>query len=302
MSEPKASFSVNVDVTNPGQFFACCGLLELAHRLWPGTEGWFELGSKEFCLAASTDGATLTKLITKLSQCTIEGLTAQERRELDELERHKRELRKAKRALSDAEERRRVELGHQAREGRLVLGDFQLTLDWWQEDGTPATWAGKQEIHKIGRAAQDAMAQCMADRQPLSDLLNWQRVLRTPSEYRSDKGIEKKVEPFYFDARRYAHPLDEGFSLDIQGAETVANPATEFLCLVGLQRFRPKQSAESRWTLEYTTWAWSLGVREASAVTIGCVTLPSCQRFSFAMQFRDDQKRYKAFGFARKES
>ena len=37
--EPK--IRVNVDPTNPGQFFACCGLLELADRLAPGTEGWF---------------------------------------------------------------------------------------------------------------------------------------------------------------------------------------------------------------------------------------------------------------------
>jgi len=36
------SFSVSVDVTNSGQFFACCGILELAHRLWPGAEGWFD--------------------------------------------------------------------------------------------------------------------------------------------------------------------------------------------------------------------------------------------------------------------
>jgi len=41
MSETMSTITVNVDVTNPGQFFACCGLLELAHRLWPGAEGWF---------------------------------------------------------------------------------------------------------------------------------------------------------------------------------------------------------------------------------------------------------------------
>ena len=35
---------IPVDLTNPGQFFACCGLLELADRLWPGTEGWFDEG------------------------------------------------------------------------------------------------------------------------------------------------------------------------------------------------------------------------------------------------------------------
>jgi CRISPR-associated protein Csx14 len=32
---------LRVDPTNPGQFFACCGLLELADRLWGGAEGWF---------------------------------------------------------------------------------------------------------------------------------------------------------------------------------------------------------------------------------------------------------------------
>ena len=42
MTHPRPNITVNVDVTNPGQFFACCGLLELADRLWPGAQGWFE--------------------------------------------------------------------------------------------------------------------------------------------------------------------------------------------------------------------------------------------------------------------
>ena len=44
MNSVQPSFTVHVDVTNPGQYFACCGLLELAHRRWPGAEGWFEDG------------------------------------------------------------------------------------------------------------------------------------------------------------------------------------------------------------------------------------------------------------------
>ena len=47
MSEP---IRITVDPTNPGQFFACCGLLELADRLWPGAEGWFETDDREFCI------------------------------------------------------------------------------------------------------------------------------------------------------------------------------------------------------------------------------------------------------------
>jgi CRISPR-associated protein Csx14 len=33
------SLRIKVDPTNPGQFFACCGLLELADRLWSGAQG-----------------------------------------------------------------------------------------------------------------------------------------------------------------------------------------------------------------------------------------------------------------------
>ncbi len=42
MSNSESNITIPVDLTNPGQFFACCGLLELADRLWPGAEGWFD--------------------------------------------------------------------------------------------------------------------------------------------------------------------------------------------------------------------------------------------------------------------
>ena len=41
MNRPIPSIRVKVDVTNPGQFFACCGLLELADRLWKINEKWW---------------------------------------------------------------------------------------------------------------------------------------------------------------------------------------------------------------------------------------------------------------------
>jgi len=298
MSETMSTITVNVDVTNPGQFFACCGLLELAHRLWPGAEGWFDLRTSQFAVRVAAGDSAAQQLINEIVKCPIEGLTAAERQELDELGRRKRELKKVGRGLTEAEENRRSELGRLTREGHLVLERFQLTLDWWQEEGTPATWAGKQEIHKIARAAQDGIAKCVAEGRSLNDLLNWQLVLRTSKEYQSERGADKKVEPFYFDARRYAHPLDEGFSLDVQAAETAANPATELLCLIGLQRFRPERAPDSKWTFQYCAWTDALHVTQAAAVAAGVVAVPRRRRFSFTMQFRDDQKRYKAFGFA----
>jgi CRISPR-associated protein Csx14 len=41
MITPDPDLTLAVTPRNPGQFFACCGVLELASRLWPGSEGWF---------------------------------------------------------------------------------------------------------------------------------------------------------------------------------------------------------------------------------------------------------------------
>ena len=64
MTLGQAAFSVKVDVTNPGQFFACCGLLELTNILWPGAEGWFEAGS--FFVNAANREASLSLVMRRL--------------------------------------------------------------------------------------------------------------------------------------------------------------------------------------------------------------------------------------------
>lgn len=73
MMHSGATTSVTVDVTNPGHFFACCGLLELAHRLWREvrTEGWFT--DDRFFLARS-DGnqAPIRGLLSAASRCDVQ--------------------------------------------------------------------------------------------------------------------------------------------------------------------------------------------------------------------------------------
>lgn len=73
MNHPDPSLSVNVDVTNPGQFFACCGLLELAHRLWPGAEGWF---TDDRFVLASHDGnpASIDDLLATVIKCDVQSV------------------------------------------------------------------------------------------------------------------------------------------------------------------------------------------------------------------------------------
>jgi CRISPR-associated protein Csb3 len=297
MSDSAPSFYVRVDVTNPGQVIACCGLLELAHRLWPGAEGWFDGARFNIRLPCSADHEGLNCLVKALSTCEITGLSEAERKEQEELKNRSRELRKRGEKIGAREKTRLKELDKQARTGTIRIGSpFNLLLDWWRasdETITPKTWAGRQEVHKIARAAQDALA-TVSD---LTTLFEHGSVLYVPEEYRSEKDREKKVEPFYFDARRFAHALDAGFSLDVQQMEAIAYPAVELLCLIGLQRFRPVIRA-SDWSFEYWVWAVPLEAPTAAAVFSGTVSLPQRQQYRFRLRFRDDKKRYRAFGFA----
>src|SRR5256714_3057079 len=66
MTSIEASTHITVDPANPGQFFACCGLLELADRLWQGAEAWFE--KREFCVVC---GGMLTNVLDDLVDCHL---------------------------------------------------------------------------------------------------------------------------------------------------------------------------------------------------------------------------------------
>jgi CRISPR-associated protein Csx14 len=311
------AFTVKVDVTNPGQFFSCCGLLELSHRLWQGAAGWFS----DSLFSVTTpryqqDG--LVSLLTNLESSDLSGLDESEEEERRQIEAKRRDLSKKKRLrtkpgselsttdkalpeeLELKDKERLSRLGQKARKGALVIGQpFFLTLDWWrsEDDVVPKTWAGLQEIHKIARAAQATLSKIRAGGESLFD---YECVMKTPPEYSDAKNKGPgTVEPFYFDARRFAHSLDAGFSLDVQNAETRAHPAVELLSLIGLQRFRPC-TGDIKWTFSYWTWFNPLSAPVAAGVACGAIPLARSNQYQFDLRFRDDQKRYKAFGIGRR--
>jgi CRISPR-associated protein Csb3 len=107
---------------------------------------------------------------------------------------------------------------------------------------------------------------------------------------------DKKVEPFYFDARRgsSSRPLDIGFSPDSLQMTSAAYPAVEFLCLVGLQRFRPAPTRVRR-VFDYYAWASPLEPSVASVAACGLLDHISARGFRFKSAFRTDQRKHKAF-------
>ena len=124
MIDPDPTIRVNVDATNPGQFFACCGLLELADRLWDGAQGWF--GRENSCVTA---GGALPDLIRALCQAELVQLDP------------------------DDNTASPIEIGRPFR---------TLRLDWWHDDHAGGkelkVWAGTMESARIACAMQYAHA------------------------------------------------------------------------------------------------------------------------------------------------
>ncbi len=250
---------VHVDLTNPGQFFACCGLLEAADRLWKGAQGWFE--NHTFRLQAlegpAEVDASLESLILRVSGISLEPAAS------DDLA------------------------------SPVFLPDpFGLRLDWWMDTRAGGdrlkVWAGTMGSVRIARAMHAALRQ-PEFMQP--DLLDRAVVVYDPDHEK------KKVEPFYFDARRGAHalPVDVGFSADVLSMNTVAYPAVEFFCLVGLQRCRPVPATGQTRVFDYTCWGEPLDCRLAPCAVAGLLPHACGQRFRFENAFRTDQKKHKAF-------
>lgn len=255
MNEPEASITVAVDPTNPGQFFACCGLLELADRLWPGAEGWFAEGGREFKIAC---GGTLPKLVEAIAN--------------------------AKLIHNDPED---------LYSSPVTIGaPFRpLCVDWWETDRTGAkdlkVWAGTMESHGIAFAMQRAMRD---ERFRTPELFNVGMVVMNPGDE-----SKKKEPYYYDARRASnAHARDVGFSVNDLGLTTTAYPAVEFLCLIGLQVARPAFTDETR-IYDYFLWPTPLLPSLLLAASSGALDLPGQRGFRFENWFRTGQRKHKAF-------
>lgn len=264
MSPPEGTIRVPVEPSNPGQFFACCGLLELADRLRPGAEGWF--GDGDFRIAAG---------------CGLADLLAAAR---------------AARYVLPPSGRDDEDYSDEDRPVTPLVVDapLGLRLDWWGEDRGLKTWAGSMKVELIAAAMSYAIDPARGD--PFDQAAV---VFDPPMDPRPGIKPAKptKREPFYFDSRRAsnAHALDLGFSANDLELTTLAYPAVEFLCLVGLGRVRPRPVGPPR-TFDYWTWTWPIPVPALPVAVAGVLGDPTAVRFRFENAFRSGQRKHKAFG------
>lgn len=242
---------LDVDPSNPGQFFACCGLLELAARLDITARARFE--GRSFIIACDL---TLAAILAPLTG----------------------------RPLVQVDE------DDNASSPIHVPGPFDLRLDWWKDEEAGGrelkVWAGTMQSLRIAQA----MIASLRDEQ-----LHDERLLDHGCVVYDPVDPSKKVEPFYFDARRApnAHSRDVGFSPNDLDLTTTAFPAVEGLALIGLQRFRPR--AKQRRVYDYSAWAQDLPVAVAAAVACRAVLVAPSRTYRFECWYRTGQKKHKAF-------
>lgn len=195
MNTPKPSITVDVDPTNPGQFFACCGLLELADRLWPGAEGWFEDQGRTFLIACA---GTIEAVITAVQESVVSNtMTPQQLSRLEQLSAMKKSQR------GDELESEKKNLEALRRELPIVLsGPVSLRIDWFCDGYAGGsrfkTWAGQQSVLEITKAMHGGIDKVGTTTNQL-----WKSVrgVGLPFNFDSDLGAQGSA-------------LDVGFSFD----------------------------------------------------------------------------------------
>ena len=237
---------VAVDPTNPGQFFACCGLLELADRLWPGAEGCFAEGGREFCVTFSEEQGTLKELLATLVKDSPKEILVLECNGL---------------AVKPIV----APLAFTFRSGPKTV---VFLLDVWSRiqnikgvvqviGNSPWNfWSGQQTSSGIWSGLRKALVAHMRTFQPEDfDSLFAHRLFQ--------KGR------FGFDPGPAWNPLDVGFSPNEQAMEVESSAAVELLAAVGLQRFRPVM--HGRESFDYSTWHHPLSPSVAAAAICNAI-------------------------------
>jgi CRISPR-associated protein Csx14 len=262
MSEKEPNIKIPVDLTNPGQFFACCGLLELADRLWPGAEvaGWFELHPFD----RATFRVTSTTLFT--AQLIVKTLMGCPRKSVDPVQPIRGSDGKP---AKDAEKTRPV----------LIGAPVNLKLSWWlnEVEGTQTafkTWSAN--ITSLGLFEDTAS---VVDPESATDVRLFTTAVGMTGRYG-------------FDRRSSWDTLNTGYSPNEQGEKVDSYPTVELLAAVGLQNFCPLVVKDM---YHFIPWEHPLPTIAARAAVSGAVRTSETSPYGFSVLSRG---KFKSFSKA----
>ncbi|MEZ6140894.1 MAG: type I-U CRISPR-associated helicase/endonuclease Cas3 [Zavarzinella sp.] len=263
---PSPTITVTVDPTNPGQVFACCGLLELADRIWPGAEGWFSKDATQFHLKLS-ESITILDLVDKLVcnpavavETLDNGLVAKPI--IAPLQ-----IKLTSEKLLCLDGWTRVS---------LIKGNAELI------GNTPWNfWSGNQKSAGLWSALRH-------------ELMNQITELTTSNQANLLSMRLFQKGRFGFDPGPAWNALDVGFSPNEQGMQVQSSPAVELLAAVGLQRHRP-QLNETKDGFDYFSWHIPLSAVTSPAAFAGAINNAESRGYRASVVSRGE---YAALSFS----
>jgi len=247
-----AEASIPVDVFNPGQVFACLGLVEAADVLLGDADGafdWSDADHVRFCLRARGEASPVTSVLEFLARAEVIGEVPADSRNIDAWKSAWGTLRSRPRAegypFPDPPSPATVVC-------ILRHGDKAIAIDHWGDETTRDNvkfWAGAAGYPGVA-LARDAL-ELVRDRAATSASDPF--ALGAPQS-----------SSFRLDWRRDYIPIDSGFSLNAHGGriESVGFPLVELLGAIGLSHARPLRPSP-RNKLEYVYGIAGRNVRSA---------------------------------------
>lgn len=258
MSEPVSTCSIRIDVINPGHYFACCGLFEVASRISPQALAWFHQESTglkwQFHLSNTPSLADIIKAVTAADLVCLDP--------------------------SD---------NHSAT--KLMLPQ-NLILDWWRYErrssGKLKTWAGKQGAFSILTALRELVNAGFSKDGATNLVYTEASPEFTVSYFDAPRSANSAARDVGFSIDK----LKKGGVV----YQTVIRPATEFFSFVGLQRCRPAlvpTKPKEEQLFAYHTWQHPIPVTLVPVAVAGLMLGTDAMHYQFSNPSRTED--YLAF-------
>lgn len=234
-----AEQSIPVDLFNPGQVFACLGIVELSERILGPTTGHFDWNDSSHVVfrAATSHGEPVTEALRFLAEAEVEVISPRSDLRTDQA---------PCRAPVNREFSTPIPESAASLPAQLTVGEVAIVVSSWGETNLfeqVATgrdnvkfWAGAGGYPGVG-LLKDALALA---RPHLAD------AVRDPFAVSGPQSSS-----FRFDWRRDYIPLQIGFSVNNHAMTPIGYPVVEVLAAVGLEHARPLRP-ERRNKLLYT--------------------------------------------------
>ncbi len=296
-----AEASIPVDLTNPGQVFACLGFLEAADVLCGEATGGFDWSTDadtRFRLSAAGDDNPVARVLAFLAKAEVVALAPEGWRPKKEPNTE----RKRQKLLEELCRQKKIETFPACNPETTAAMPIELSdnstnvvLSHWT-DGSNRNdfklYSGNRSALGIAKAMLSGTRKNLSKGQNLGDDDDRCALTKRPFDILTPMGGS-----FNFDPRGAWTALDAGYSPNDQDHLVNASPVVEILAAWSLENARPTEREERR--VFYAAWADALPPILARVALTGVLPFTTLRRFRFTL---DSSGKNKIVTFAQEET